>query len=652
MTKFDKILIANRGEIAVRVMRSARALGYRTVAVFSDADADALHVQVADEAVRIGPAPVGESYLKIDNILAAIRASGAQAVHPGYGFLSENADFADALAKAGVTLIGPPADAIRLMGDKRRAKIAMIAAGVPCVPGYEGDDQSDEKLLNEARKVGLPLMIKAAAGGGGRGMRLVNDFADVPSSLAAARAEAKSAFGDGDLILERALMNARHVEIQVFGDKHGNVVHFGERDCSVQRRHQKVIEESPSPAVNPELRAQMGAAAVQAARACNYVGAGTVEFLLDGSGEFYFLEMNTRLQVEHPVTEMVTGVDLVELQLRVAAGEPMGVAQDEISLTGHAMEARLYAEDPRAGFLPQTGKVELWRLPDVDWLRVDHGVCEGQTVSPFYDPMLAKVIAYGRTRTDAARRLAAGLEDIQLAGVRTNQEFLVAILRNQTFLAGEATTRFIETSMQDDPSLAPEAASPELLALAAALRRAGPKLEGRRPAPSQTWIPLTLALGRERIVVRVLERNHHLFDVDVGGEVASLRLVEIGATSVRYELAGVLKRAHFQTNGPRLSLNIGQGARELEDLTLAPPEVDEAESAKELKAPMDGAIVDVRCEVGQKVTKGQTLVVLEAMKMQHQITAGMDAVVSEVDVSLGAQVKNRQRLVLLEPDAA
>ncbi|MET0294759.1 MAG: biotin/lipoyl-containing protein, partial [Phenylobacterium sp.] len=470
-----------------------------------------------------------------------------------------------------------------------------------------------------------------------------------PAAVAGARAVPKSAFGDGDLILERALMNARHVEIQVFGDKHGNVVHFGERDCSVQRRHQKVIEESPSPAVDQHLRAQMGAAAVQAAKACDYVGAGTVEFLLDEGGEFYFLEMNTRLQVEHPVTELVTGVDLVELQLRVAAGEPLHLTQDQITLTGHAIEGRLYAEDPRAGFLPQTGQVRRWKVPDVDWLRVDHGVREGQVVSAFYDPMLAKVIAYGKTRDDAARRLARGLADIEIAGVKTNQEFLVAILNNQTFLDGEATTRFIETSMGDDPSLAPETAQPELVAVAAALWRSGGKLDAARRTAEPVWVPMTVGVAGQRVATRVFERSGHVFDVEVAGELQILRLVEIGEGRVRYELGGVVRSAAYLADGPRLFVSVGQGMRELEDLTLAPPEsVDEA-GAAELKAPMDGAIVDVRCKVGQKVAKGETLVVLEAMKMQHQMTAGMDAVVAAVEVTLGSQVKSKQRLVVLEP---
>ena len=410
MTTFSKILIANRGEIACRVMRTARDMGYRTVAVYSDADADALHVREADEAVRIGPAPVGESYLKADAILAAAKLSGADAVHPGYGFLSENDAFAAACEQAGLVFIGPTSDAIRAMGNKAAAKRLMIEAGVPCVPGYQGEDQSDAKLAEEAKRIGFPIMAKAAAGGGGRGMRLILRAEDFADAVSTARSEAINAFGSGELILEKAVVDARHVEVQVFGDAHGNVIHLGERDCSVQRRHQKVIEEAPSPAVSPELRAKMGAAAVAAAKAIAYRGAGTVEFLLDGSGEFYFLEMNTRLQVEHPVTEEITMLDLVEWQLRVAAGEPLPMTQDEIELDGAAIEVRLYAEDPSKNFLPQSGRIQVWAPAEGAGVRVDHGIRSGQEISPFYDPMIAKVIAWGDTRGSAppARARAGG----------------------------------------------------------------------------------------------------------------------------------------------------------------------------------------------------------------------------------------------------
>jgi geranyl-CoA carboxylase alpha subunit len=395
---FGKILIANRGEIACRVARTAHALGYRTVAVFSDADAGAPHVLACDEAVALGGSLVGESYLAVEKLLSAARASGADAVHPGYGFLSENAGFAQACADAGLVFIGPPPSAIDAMGNKAAAKRRMIEAGVPCVPGYQGADQSDATLIAEATKIGLPVMVKAAAGGGGRGMRLVHDSGELAEAIVGARNEAQNAFGSGELILEKAVIDARHVEIQVFADAYGNVIHLGERDCSVQRRHQKVIEEAPSPAVYGALRQRMGAAAVAAARAIGYRGAGTVEFLLGADGAFYFLEMNTRLQVEHPVTEMITGQDLVAWQLRVAAGEKLPLSQDDVQLDGHAIEVRLYAEDPYAGFLPQTGTVAAWRPAEGPGLRTDHGMRDGQAISAFYDPMIAKVIAHGATR--------------------------------------------------------------------------------------------------------------------------------------------------------------------------------------------------------------------------------------------------------------
>ncbi|MBT7667423.1 MAG: ATP-grasp domain-containing protein, partial [Rhodospirillaceae bacterium] len=396
---FTKVLIANRGEIACRIMRTSHAMGYRTVAVYSEADGDAPHVQLADQAVCIGPAPVAESYLNVSAILAAAARTGADAVHPGYGFLAENAAFAQACADAGLTFIGPSPKAIDLMGNKRLAKLRMADADVPCVPGYSGADQDDGVLTAEGESIGFPLMVKAASGGGGRGMRLVENAADLPAAITGARSEAENAFGSGELILEKAVIEPRHVEIQVFADSRGNCVHLGERDCSIQRRHQKVVEEAPSPAVGPELRAAMGAAAVAAAQAINYQGAGTVEFLLGADGSFFFLEMNTRLQVEHPVTEMITGLDLVEWQLRVAAGEPLPLDQNGITYDGHAIEVRLYAEDPYADFLPQTGTVVAWRpSPDV---RVDTGIVEGQEISPFYDPMVAKVIAHGGDREEA-----------------------------------------------------------------------------------------------------------------------------------------------------------------------------------------------------------------------------------------------------------
>ncbi len=436
MTRFTSILVANRGEIACRVIRTARAQGYRTVAVYSDADARAPHVQMADAAVHIGASPVHESYLVQDTIIAAARSSGAEAIHPGYGFLSENAVFAQACVDAGLVFIGPSPDAIHLMGNKAEAKRRMIAAGVPCVPGYEGEDQSDAVLLRAGAGIGTPLMVKAAAGGGGRGMRLVHNIDELANAIKLARAEASSAFGNGDLILEKAIVRPRHVEVQVFGDSHGTIVHMGERDCSVQRRHQKVVEEAPCPVMTDALRDAMGKAAVAAARSIDYCGAGTVEFLLDESGTFYFLEMNTRLQVEHPVTELITGLDLVALQLQVAQGEPLGLSQDDITLTGHAIEVRLYTEDPTQDFLPMSGPVDLWSPPHGSGIRVDSGICSGQDISPFYDPMVAKIIASGPTREIARLRLIEALHETVLFGPRHNRDFLVACLEKDSFAAG------------------------------------------------------------------------------------------------------------------------------------------------------------------------------------------------------------------------
>ena len=443
MRKFDSILVANRGEIAVRVMRTAQALGYRAIAVYSEADAKAPHVRMADDAVLIGPAPVGESYLDMDRILKAVKDSGAQAVHPGYGFMSENAAFAEACDKAGLVFIGPTSDAINLMGNKAEAKRRMIEADVPCVPGYEGEDQSDAAMMKAAGKIGFPLMVKAASGGGGRGMRLVEKADGVADALNAARSEALNAFGSDELILERAIIKPRHVEVQVFADTLGNVIHLGERDCSVQRRHQKVVEEAPCPIMTEELRVRMGAAAVEAARSIDYRGAGTVEFLLDGNGEFYFLEMNTRLQVEHPVTEMITGLDLVALQIQVAEGRPLGLSQEDISLNGHAIEVRLYAEDPAQDFLPVTGAIDLWQPATGEGVRVDAGIETGMEISPFYDPMVAKVIAWGDSREIARHRLINALKETALFGSTTNRSFLIDVLGREAFAKGEATTAFI-----------------------------------------------------------------------------------------------------------------------------------------------------------------------------------------------------------------
>ena len=620
MMPFSKILVANRGEIAWRVMRTAKAMGYRTVAVYSDADKDAPHVAFADEAVLIGPPPVGESYLSIDRILEAAHKSGADAVHPGYGFLSENDAFAASCEKAGLVFIGPTPAAISAMGNKAAAKRRMIDSGVPCVPGYQGADQSDANLETEARKIGLPVMVKAAAGGGGRGMRLVARDGDLLEAIRTARTEAESAFGSGELILEKAVIDARHVEIQVFADNYGNVIHLGERDCSVQRRHQKVVEEAPSPAVDAGLRARMGTAAVAAARAIGYRGAGTVEFLLAADGAFYFLEMNTRLQVEHPVTEAITGLDLVEWQLRVARGESLPLTQEQVRLTGHAIEVRLYAEDAYAGFLPQAGRIDVWRPATGPGVRIDHGMKDGLAISPFYDPMIAKVIASGATREEARRRLIKALHDTVVLGPTTNRHFLIRLLEHPEFAAGKATTAFLGTHAFPGPEV-----TDAHWALAAALL--WQQSAARYPAPLRGWrnsnpepTPIRLAVGDK-------ERTLHISDAPSAAAPHLISgsdiVVDLDAFTVRFQ-----------------------------DRTYMPPASAAAGSDGRLRAPMDGRIVAIKVAAGDKVARGQTLVVLEAMKIQHQLKAVLDAEVESVAVQEGQQVASRTVLVTMAADAA
>ncbi|MBT4521195.1 MAG: acetyl/propionyl/methylcrotonyl-CoA carboxylase subunit alpha [Halieaceae bacterium] len=642
MTAFSKILIANRGEIAVRVIRTARELGYRTVAVYSEADAGALHVAQADQSVCIGPAPVGESYLVAENILDAARRTGADAIHPGYGFLSENADFATQCEEAGLIFIGPSASAIELMGSKRLSKLAMLDAGVPCIPGYQGADQSDETLIAQAQDVGFPLMVKASAGGGGRGMRLVLEAADLESQIRTARSEALNAFGSGELILERAVMEPRHIEIQVFADNHGNVVYLGERDCSIQRRHQKVVEEAPSPFVDKELRQRMGEAAVQAARSCDYRGAGTVEFLVDASGAFYFLEMNTRLQVEHPVTELITGQDLVGWQLQVAAGEPLPLQQEDIKLQGHAVEVRLYAEDPRQQFLPQTGEVLHWHIPDRPGIRVDHGVCQGQAVSPYYDPMLAKIISWGENREQACRKLASAVQDTVLLGVNGNKLFLQNILRHPAFLAGDATTAFIEQHFQTDPSMDQSGPGADTVAIAALIFFAAEGVSG------SSWRNSSGA--RHNFKLRCegsnypakLSRWNDQVEVQCCDSSVALELINLQPQSCHVRINGVGERISYVLSEGRLYLDDGSGHHSFEDVTHEPASAAASAGSGQVRASMAGAIVDVLVHSGERVAAGQTLVVLEAMKMEHPLKAGIDGVVEEVNASPGDQVKARQ----------
>ncbi|MDN6861669.1 MULTISPECIES: acetyl/propionyl/methylcrotonyl-CoA carboxylase subunit alpha [Pseudomonas] len=640
MPTFSKILIANRGEIACRIQRTAQALGYRTVAVYSDADADALHVQMADEAVHIGPAAVQLSYLNIPAILDAAHKTGADAVHPGYGFLSENPDFARACQHAGLTFIGPSAEAIELMGSKRLSKLAMLEAGVPCIAGYQGADQDDATLQRHAERIGYPLMIKASAGGGGRGMRLVHQQDQLLAQLRTARSEALNAFGSAELILEQALIEPRHVEIQVFGDRHGQLIYLGERDCSVQRRHQKIIEEAPCPVMTPDLRQAMGEAALKAGRAVNYVGAGTVEFLLDRDGRFYFLEMNTRLQVEHPVTELITGLDLVAWQLQVAAGQPLPLTQADVTLTGHAMEVRLYAEDPAQGFLPQTGDVLRWQPAAA--VRVDHGVLEGQPISPFYDAMLGKIIAHGATREEARRKLLRAVQDTLLLGVTSNQRLLAEVLEHPDFVRGDFSTGFIPRYFN---AIAPYAATDEQLAVAAALfyqhsaARHRPGLSG--------WCNNASAATSYRLLVN--DRVHGI-SVSVSADNAlcinGIDIRPLGLDDRHFILVidGIRRRLAYHLDGSRLWL---PGLTVVDVTQQVAQRQDDAGSGT-LKAPMDGAIVDVCVGVGDRVRKGQLLLVLEAMKMEHPLKAGVEGVVKGIQVMTGDQVRNRQILLEIE----
>jgi geranyl-CoA carboxylase alpha subunit len=669
---FTTLLIANRGEIARRVIRSARRLGYRTVAIHSDADARAPYLDDADMAVRVGPAAASESYLAIDRVIAAATKSGADAIHPGYGFLSENASFARACHEAGITFVGPPPAAIELMADKRAARRAMRAAGVPCVPGFDDSTSDMTRLATEAEHIGYPLLVKAAAGGGGRGMRLVSHAGDLQAALEGASHEAAKAFGSGELLLEKALDDVRHVEVQIFADRHGQVIHLGERDCSVQRRHQKVIEESPSPAVDAALRERMGAAAIAAARAAGYVGAGTVEFLLDKGKSFFFLEMNTRLQVEHAVTEMVTGYDLVEWQLRIAAGEPLPVAQGEVTLSGAAIEARLYAEDPRQGFLPQTGTVLDWLPPEGEGLRVDHALATGSIISSHYDAMVAKIVAHGTNRDEARRKLVLALGATRLFGVTSNKALLLTVSEHEVFARGEATTSFLEHAMAGDPAFASPQSEAEARGFAAAAlvlllesvrgvvddelvawRSGGPLWSCLRLACGETEREMRVALSgtcdgfrRFRVGWDQGEENVAL-EIDlVAHRPGAMTLVVDG---LRRTFAFALATA--ERGEPELYLDDGRGAVVYRDRTHAPAETAAGAGSGRLLAPLDGAVVGLRREPGARVKAGDVVLLLEAMKMEHRVVADIDGTVATVHVAPGDQVRTRQLLVEITPFA-
>ncbi len=655
---FDTVLISNRGEIAVRVARTCRAMGLRTVAVYSDADAGAPHVRACDLAVRIGPPPARESYLRIDAVIAAALESGASAVHPGYGFLSENASFAEACAANGLIFVGPPAAAIRAMGDKIAAKRTVEAAGVPTVPGYLGADQRPAALRAEAERIGVPLLIKASAGGGGKGMRVVADLDAFDGALEGAVREATAAFGDGTVFLERYLESPRHIEIQVLADAHGGCIHLGERECSIQRRHQKVLEETPSTAVDAALREAMGAAAVRAARAVGYVNAGTVEFMLDAAGRFYFLEMNTRLQVEHAITEAVTGVDLVREQLSIAAGRPLAMSQTDVAPRGHAIEARIYAEDPERGFLPSIGRIEAFFPPEGPGVRNDVGVAAGSVVSVDYDPMLAKLIAYDRTRDDCIARMRAALDDYLVAGVTTNIPFLRWVVEHPAFARGETTTGFIDRHFR--PGTGSERDADVALAAAAVLQTLPADARSAQPwGRSGGWRhaaqPRSVRFEGESEPLSVSEHESGGWCVTQGERSAIVR-----PTARGWEFAGAGAQRRFAAWQTRHGIAIAFDGRVREVQPLAPPSTESAArghrpgagaGAGGVEAPMSGTIVKVAVARGDAVAARDVLVVMEAMKMEHTIVAPYDGRVAQVDVAPGDSVGAGDALVRIEADA-
>ncbi|UZG44956.1 acetyl-CoA carboxylase biotin carboxylase subunit [Caldimonas thermodepolymerans] len=649
-TPFHKILIANRGEIALRVMRSARALGYRTVAVFSSADRNARHVREADQAVWIGESLPAQSYLNIPAIIEAARRTGADAAHPGYGFLAENEDFAQACRDAGLVFIGPSPQAIVAMGNKAGAKQLMMQAGVPCIPGYQGEDQSDARLHEEARRIGYPVMIKATAGGGGRGMRLVSDDAQFLDALRSAKSEAQSAFGNPEVILERAIIEPRHIEIQVFADRHGNAIHLGERDCSVQRRHQKVVEEAPSPAVDADLRRRMGETAVAAVKAIGYEGAGTLEFLLDREGNFYFMEMNTRLQVEHPVTEAITGLDLVELQLRVAAGEPLPIRQEDVRFDGHAIEVRLCAEDPSQGFMPQSGVMSRWEMPAA--IRVEHALESGSEIPPYYDSMIAKLIAHGRTRDEARRKLHAALQDAVALGVRTNQAFLARCLAHPVFAAGGATTAFIgqhgEELLRDDEDdrLRARAIAAVLLACTAQERHGalGPQMAHRLP------VTYHLEADGQACEVVLAHEGGARYGAALGERRFEVQVLELGPNAVRLSFDGIVESARYVRAGDALQLHYRGVAYATVDRTREARSKGGAASDGRIRAAMNGRVVAVHVAVGDTVKAGQPVMTLDAMKMEHIHAAPVNGRVKSLAAAMGDQVAVHRVIAEIEAE--
>ena len=652
---FDTLLIANRGEIACRVIRSARAMGLRTVAVYSDADRDALHVRLADTALRIGEAPARDSYLNIERVIDACKRSGAGAVHPGYGFLSENADFARACRDAGIVFVGPSPEAIDALGHKAAAKQRAQDIGVPCLQGYSGKAQDNDTLLREAKRIGAPLMIKASAGGGGRGMRRCDDVGDMSALqqlIESARAEALASFGNGELLLERLVEHARHVELQVFGDAHGGAVHLGERDCSTQRRHQKILEEAPAPGVSAELRARMGEAAVKLVREVGYVGAGTVEFLLTPDDQFHFLEMNTRLQVEHPVTEAITGLDLVEWQLRIARGEPVPLQQSDIRWSGHAIEARLCAEDAFAGFAPQSGRIEHWSVPSGEGIRVDHGMVAQPSIPPHYDSMVAKLIAHGADREQARGRLMRALAGSSVLGLTTNRDYLLQALAAPAFAEPTLSTRWLGEASVGWNARAPDAC---WAALAAAVRL---HRLAKGFGPLALWssagvrdTPLRLAVGEQVFALRLAYRRGEPIEVSVGDARHAIELQHDDGVEAELIVDGAHLRvcAWMQADAGWLDAD-GVSAAWV-DISQAPPVVDDEASHGIIHSRMHGQLVRLDVELGQRVRKGDFVLAIEAMKMEHRIDAPIAGTVAELGAAAGTQVAPGRLLLRIEADA-
>ena len=643
-----RILVANRGEIAVRILRTAQDQGYETVALFSDADESSRHVAMADQAVRIGPSAASESYLDAQRILDAAAKTNADAIHPGYGFLSENAEFARRVVAAGLVWIGPAPESMEVMGNKARAKAAVADVNVPLIPGYFGDDQSTVAFAKAADEIGYPVMVKAADGGGGRGMRQVACPDDLADAIARAKSESLQAFGSDELLLEKAVVNARHIEVQIFGDQHGQIVHLGERDCSIQRRHQKVIEEAPSPAVSESLRASMGQAAIAVAEAVNYQNAGTVEFLLSETGDFYFMEMNTRLQVEHPVTEMVTGLDLVAWQLLVAEGRPLPLNQSQITLSGHAIEARLYAETPDNDFLPSIGTIRHWQAPMGDGVRVDDSLQSGTEITPYYDAMIAKLITSGSDREIARRRMARALRNTVVLGVDTNRRFLLDTVANPVFSAGDATTSFIEKFWQPrSDSVSTESAV--LAAVVLYLQSHSGDADLSRWSTRPTTCRFSADMAFPLVRVQATDGAVNVIAVTNGEQTCQVRIESCGNRRLRYELDGVLKIAWFSVDDRTVWLQHGSETVSLTDALLAPVESADSQSSGRVVAPMPGSVLSIKVVAGESVRKGDTLLILEAMKMEQSIVSDTDGTITEILVAPGQQMKPHELMMVITP---